>query len=56
MLLVFLKRYFELLVMFDVLDQSGDRRIDRAEFIEAMPLLASWGMQVDDPRAEFERM
>lgn len=45
MLLLFVKRYFELLTIFDQIDSSGDRRIDRAEFAAALPLLASWGVK-----------
>ena len=53
MLLVYLKRYFELLAMFDTVDTGDDRRIDLAEFKRALPLLAQWGVTVSDAGQEF---
>jgi hypothetical protein len=47
------RRYFELLVAFDTVDVSDDRRLDLTEFINALPLLAGWGISVTDPEAEF---
>eukprot|EP00947_MAST-08B_sp_MAST-8B-sp1_P000300 g300.t1 len=53
LLLIYLRRYFELYVMFDVLN-GDDRRIDEAEFVAAVPKLAGWGVEVSDPAAEFK--
>ena len=55
-MLLYLKRYFELLVMFDAVDASDDRRLNFAEFEMALPQLASWGVQVRDPEAEWRAM
>jgi Ca2+-binding EF-hand superfamily protein len=54
--LVALKRYSELLALFDVIDLSDDRRIEFAEFKAALPILRQWGVAVPDPVAEFTRM
>ena len=57
LLLVYLKRYIELLVAFDRIDTSSDRMIDRVEFERAIPLLASWGVAFEsDPGAEFRKL
>lgn len=56
LLLVYLVRYFELLVAFNRIDTNDDRRIGRAEFERALPLLASWGVGVHDPEAEFAKI
>jgi hypothetical protein len=56
LLLVYLKRYFELLVAFDRLDQSDDRRLDRAEFKQGLSMLSNWGVLVLDPDKEFDLM
>ena len=56
LLFVYLKRYFELLVAFDRIDTSDDRKVDRKEFGQALPLLAGWGIAVGDSAAEFAKM
>ena len=53
LLLVYLRRYFELFVMFDAID-GDDRRIDRAEFKAALGKIAAWGVTVVDADAEFD--
>ena len=53
---VFLKRFFELLVMFDKLDVSDDRKLDYDEFRIALTVLAGWGIEIDDPATEFASM
>ena len=50
LLLVYLRRYFELFVMFDAID-GDDRRIDRAEFKAALSKIAAWGVAVVDADA-----
>ncbi|KAL1503522.1 hypothetical protein AB1Y20_012002 [Prymnesium parvum] len=44
LLLLYLRRYFELHLMFAALDTSGDRRLDREEVLAAAPLLQRWGV------------
>ena len=56
LLLVYLKRYFELLFMFDQVDTSDDRRIDLDEFTKAVPLFATWGVIVVEPAKEFAEL
>ena len=53
---VFLKRYFDLLLMFDAIDASDDRRIELPEFLHALPLLKSWGVELSDPEADWLAM
>lgn len=52
-LLLYLRQYLELWVMFQEIDGSGDGRIDKDEFGQATMLLARWGVKVDDPSAVF---
>ena len=54
LLLVYLRRFFELYVMFDDVDTGDDRRVDRAEFEAALQKLGSWGVVVEDADAEFK--
>ena len=56
LLLVYLKRYFELFVMFNCLDTGHDKRVDIYEFTAAIPKLDKWGVFVDDPATEFARV
>ena len=53
--LLYLRRYLELLLAFDQLDTSGDRRLDTDEFEEACAagILSDWGVHVCDPAREF---
>ena len=53
LLLVYVRRYFELLAAFDVIDTGGDRRVDQAEFESALQQLTEWGVVVTDAAAEF---
>jgi hypothetical protein len=51
--LVCLWRYSELLVMFDSVDLSEDRHVDRAEFGASLHFLAEWGVKIDDADRAF---
>lgn len=53
LLLVYLKKYTELLQVFDTIDTSDDRRVDLPEFEASLPLLEQWGVAIADPAAEF---
>ena len=53
LLLIYLRRYLELLAAFDVADSNRDRRLDFGEFVASLPHLAAWGVRVTDPRAAF---
>ena len=54
MLLIALRRYFQLLDIFQGVDTGENQRIDEAEFVaKATETAHSWGFAVDDARAEF---
>eukprot|EP01012_Entosiphon_sulcatum_P016806 TRINITY_DN2168_c0_g1_i1.p1 TRINITY_DN2168_c0_g1~~TRINITY_DN2168_c0_g1_i1.p1 ORF type:complete len:443 (-),score=92.95 TRINITY_DN2168_c0_g1_i1:126-1454(-) len=52
-LLLYLKRYFELFQMFDLVDSGADRRVDFYEFERAVTQLQGWGIQISNARGEF---
>ena len=54
LLLVYLRRYFELLAMFDEVDTGDDRRVDFKEFKAALPMFVEWGVKVTNPRMAFD--
>jgi Ca2+-binding EF-hand superfamily protein len=54
--LVYLRQYFEVWQMFEQTDQGGDRRVDLSEFKAALGKIAEWGLQIDDPEAEFKKI
>ena len=54
LLLVYLRRYFELWQMFDDVDKGNDRRISLEEFTSVVPRFEEWGLKLEDPAAEFE--
>ena len=47
-------RYIELLVVFDMLDTSDDRVLDRDEFKKALPTVLDWGVAVSEPDKVFD--
>jgi len=48
MLLLYMRQYLELWVMFDALDDSQDHRIDEVEFKKNQNLLLGWGLKMKD--------
>ena len=53
-LLVYLKQYFELFLMFDRVDTGDDSRINLSEFTDAFAQVESrWGVHVENVEAEF---
>jgi len=56
LLLVYLHKYFEIWQMFEKIDASDDRRVSIDEFTAALPLLAQWGVKVDDPVKAFKEV
>ena len=56
LLLIYLKLYYELFRMYGLIDIDGDRRLDYQEFVAALPIVESWGIQVPDPKREFSNM
>ena len=56
LLLLYLRRYFELYQAFARVDAGGDNRIDRDEFTRARPLVERWVGPFDDYDAEFDKI
>lgn len=56
MLLVYIYHYFELMVMYDEIDSSNDRRVSLEEFKKAVPKIEKWGLKIKDPEATFKSM
>jgi len=52
-LLVNLRRYFELYAAFDAMDTEDDNRINLNEFTTAVPILKEWGITVENPEETF---
>ena len=55
-LLLYIRQYLELYVMFDAIDTSGDKRIEEAEFAAALGLVEKWSLKVDDAAATFKEL
>ncbi len=53
---MYLRQYFEYFVMFKKMDTSGDNKLSKKEFIEAIPNLKKWGVLVTDVNAEFDNI
>ena len=53
LLLVYLRKYLELWELFDTIDTGGDQRIDVHEFQSALPLLESWGVEIENAETSF---
>ncbi|CAM6119056.1 unnamed protein product [Calypogeia fissa] len=56
LLLLYLAKYFELWEMFEMVDTTGDKRINRAEFKKAIAHVEKWGVKVDNTDAEFDKI
>ena len=54
--LVYLRQYFEYWVMFEKVDKSGDHKINLDEFKKALPLMEKWGVKIDEPNKEFQKI
>ncbi len=52
-LVLYLKQYYNYWQLFDAVDTSNDRRINLQEFKNAIPLLAKWGVKIENPQASF---
>lgn len=55
-LLEYLRKYFELFVMFDRIDEDNDRRLSEQEFIASAKALSTWGVKSKDLAGEFRKM
>ncbi len=52
-LVLYLKQYYNYWQLFDAVDTSNDRRINLQEFKNAIPLLAKWGVKIENPQTSF---
>nr|CCC92303.1 unnamed protein product [Trypanosoma congolense IL3000] len=53
LMLCFIFDFFELTIMFDEIDKSGDTLISKEEFTNAVPKLTEWGAVISDVEAAF---
>ena len=56
LLLVYLRRYCKLHVMYIMLDTDGDHRVSFPKFKQGVMLLKEWGCDVDNPAAAFAHL
>jgi hypothetical protein len=56
LLMVYLRQYFELHHMFDTIDTDDDKRVEFDEFKQALDKIKAWGLEVKDPKAEFNKI
>lgn len=54
LLLVCIRRYFELFIAFSRMDLNSDRKIDLEEFVTSLPELQKWGIHVAEADAAEE--
>jgi Ca2+-binding EF-hand superfamily protein len=55
-LLIYLRQYYEYWTAFSAVDTSNDRRVSKDEFKYAAPILAKWGVPVQEPDAIFKEI
>jgi Ca2+-binding EF-hand superfamily protein len=56
LLLVYLRNYFEFWQMFNIVDSGDDRRINMEEFKSAIPMMETWGIEIDDAEMAFQEI
>ena len=58
LMLAYLRSNLEIYAMFDRIDDAGsdDGRISLEEFEQMLPQLKTWGVEIDDVKAEFEKI
>lgn len=54
-LLKYLRQYYEYWVAFDRIDTNDDRRVSYEEFMQAIPELQRWNIDMSDPRAQWRQ-
>lgn len=52
-LLQYLRQYYEYWVAFSRIDTNFDRRVSKAEFSKAVPIMEKWGIKITDPAKSF---
>ena len=48
-LLKYLRQYYEYWVAFDRINSDQDRRVTRQEFMQAIPIMKNWGINMLNP-------
>ncbi|KAK7194110.1 EF hand/EF-hand domain/EF-hand domain pair [Novymonas esmeraldas] len=56
LMLCYIYDYFELTVMFDEIDTSGNMLVDAKEFKSALPKIKEWGLDIKDADAAFKEI
>lgn len=54
LLLCYIYDYFEVMIMFDEIDTSGNMLIEKKEFEKAQKRIAEWGVEMTDPEKTFK--
>ena len=54
--LLYLRQYFEYLVMFDSIEKSDNKKINFKEFKDAIPRINKWGIKIDHPEETFKKI
>ena len=54
-LLKYLRQYYEYWVAFDRIDTNDDRRVSYEEFMQAIPELTKWGIDMSDPKTQWKQ-
>ncbi len=55
-ILIYIRQYVEYYAMFCRLDTSDDFKINLDEFKKGVSKMEGWGVKIDDPAAEFEKI
>ncbi|CAM37732.1 putative flagellar calcium-binding protein [Leishmania braziliensis MHOM/BR/75/M2904] len=56
LMLCYIYDYFELTVMFDEIDTSGNMLVSAKEFKAALPRIGEWGVAIEDPDKIFKEI
>lgn len=56
LLLVYLRQYLELFILFSRIDRNQDGRLDLPEFRMGAAMLACWGIEVESPQKTFREI
>ncbi len=54
-LLKYLRQYYEYWVAFDRIDTNDDRRVGHSEFMQAIPELKKWGIDMSHPETQWKQ-
>lgn len=54
--LQYLRQYYEYWVAFSRIDTNFDRRVSKAEFAKAVPIMQKWGITITDPAKTFREI